>query len=71
LNAAPTSAAENRLLITFDKDFGELVFWRGAQASRGIVLFRNSQPSSAAVAERWPRGMIGPAFQRDGRFYDS
>ncbi|MBI4662977.1 MAG: DUF5615 family PIN-like protein [Verrucomicrobia bacterium] len=44
--------AEERLLITFDKDFGELVFRRGATASHGIILFRISQPSSAAVAER-------------------
>ena len=44
--------AEGRLLITFDKDFGELVFRRGAKASQGIVLFRISQPSAAAVAER-------------------
>ncbi len=43
---------ENRLLITFDKDFGELVFHRGAKASQGIVLFRILQPSAAAVAER-------------------
>lgn len=44
--------AEDRLLITLDKDFGELVFKCGATASRGIVLFRGSQPSPAAVAER-------------------
>jgi predicted nuclease of predicted toxin-antitoxin system len=44
--------SEGRLLITFDKDFGELVFRRGAEASRGIVLFRIAQPSSAVVAER-------------------
>ena len=44
--------AESRLLITFDKDFGELVFRRGAKASHGIVLFRISQRSSAIVAER-------------------
>lgn len=44
--------AEGRLLITCDKDFGELVFRRGARASHGIVLFRISQPSSAAMAER-------------------
>src|ERR1017187_8373034 len=44
--------AENRLLITFDKDLGEHVFRRGAKASNGVVLFRISQPSSAAVAER-------------------
>ena len=43
---------ENRLLITFDKDFGELVFRRGAKASHGIVLFRIAQPSASAVAER-------------------
>lgn len=33
---------EGRLLVTFDKDFGELVFARGARASRGVVLFRIS-----------------------------
>jgi len=43
---------ERRLLITFDKDFGELVFRRGAKASQGVVLFRISQPSAAVVAER-------------------
>jgi predicted nuclease of predicted toxin-antitoxin system len=44
--------AEGRLLITFDKDFGELVFRQGTKASHGIILFRISQPSPAAVAER-------------------
>jgi len=44
--------SENRLLITFDKDFGQLVFRRGAKASRGIVLFRIAQPSPAALAGR-------------------
>jgi predicted nuclease of predicted toxin-antitoxin system len=44
--------AENRLLITFDKDFGALVFQLGVNASHGIILFRISQPSARAVAER-------------------
>ena len=44
--------AEGRLLITFDKDFGELVFRCGATASHGIVLFRIPQPSAAAVAAK-------------------
>ncbi|MCX8090225.1 MAG: DUF5615 family PIN-like protein [Verrucomicrobiae bacterium] len=44
--------SENRLLITFDKDFGGLVFRRGARGSHGVVLFRISQPSPAALAER-------------------
>jgi predicted nuclease of predicted toxin-antitoxin system len=44
--------AENRLLITFDKDFGELVFKAGVKASQGIVLFRIPQPSASAVAAK-------------------
>jgi predicted nuclease of predicted toxin-antitoxin system len=31
---------EKRILITFDKDFGELAFKRGLPASCGIILFR-------------------------------
>lgn len=44
--------AEGRLLITFDKDFGDLVFHRGLAASHGVVLFRIPQPSAAIVAQR-------------------
>ena len=46
------AVAEQRLLITFDKDFGDLVFRRGHAASCGVVLFRITTPSSAAVATR-------------------
>ncbi|MFN2291110.1 MAG: DUF5615 family PIN-like protein [Anaerolineae bacterium] len=42
---------ENRVLITFDKDFGELAFRARLPASSGIVLFRISAPSSAHVAQ--------------------
>jgi len=31
---------ENRVVVTFDKDFGELAFRRGLAASVGVVLFR-------------------------------
>jgi predicted nuclease of predicted toxin-antitoxin system len=41
---------ENRVLITFDKDFGELAFRANLPASSGIILFRISAPSSAHVA---------------------
>lgn len=37
--------AEERLLLTFDKDFGELAFRSGLPASSGIILFRISAPS--------------------------
>jgi predicted nuclease of predicted toxin-antitoxin system len=43
---------EQRLLITFDKDFGELVFSRGLAASCGVVLFRISTPSSEIAATK-------------------
>ena len=32
--------AGGRVLLTFDKDFGELVLKRGLPASQGVVLFR-------------------------------
>ncbi len=44
--------SEERLLLTFDKDFGELVFRRGLSASKGVVLFRIAQPSASVVAQR-------------------
>jgi len=34
------SRAEGRVLVTFDKDFGELVLKRGLDASQGVVLLR-------------------------------
>jgi predicted nuclease of predicted toxin-antitoxin system len=37
LNWAQT---ENRIVVTFDKDFGELAFRFGLPASNGIVLLR-------------------------------
>jgi predicted nuclease of predicted toxin-antitoxin system len=44
--------AEGRVLVTFDKDFGELVFRRGKAASRGVVLFRLRKLSPDFVARR-------------------
>jgi predicted nuclease of predicted toxin-antitoxin system len=51
LEVLARARADDRLLITFDKDFGELVFRRGARASPGVILFRISQPSAAVAAE--------------------
>jgi predicted nuclease of predicted toxin-antitoxin system len=41
---------EGRILVTFDKDFGELAFRSGQVASSGIVLFRIAATSPAHVA---------------------
>lgn len=43
---------ENRILITFDKDFGELAFHSFLPATSGIILFRFSVRSSAFVAQQ-------------------
>jgi predicted nuclease of predicted toxin-antitoxin system len=42
--------AEHRILITFDKDFGELAFRSQLPATCGIILFRIPAPSSSLVA---------------------
>jgi predicted nuclease of predicted toxin-antitoxin system len=42
--------AEHRILITVDKDMGELAFRFKLPASSGIVLFRISTSSSEYVA---------------------
>lgn len=39
-----------RILITFDKDFGELAFLAKLPSSSGIIPFRISVPSAAYVA---------------------
>lgn len=34
------SLAESRVLVTFDKDFGEMAFRQGKSASCGVILLR-------------------------------
>lgn len=41
---------EDRILITFDKDFGELAFRFGLSSPAGIILFRISARSPGDVA---------------------
>ena len=41
---------ENRILVTFDKDFGELAFHAKLPATLGIILFRISPRSSEHIA---------------------
>ena len=45
------ATAEGRILITFDKDFGELVFRLGLNAPSGVILFRISPDSPSFVAQ--------------------
>jgi predicted nuclease of predicted toxin-antitoxin system len=41
---------EGRIIVTFDKDFGELAFRSRLLASSGVILFRISAPSAERVA---------------------
>jgi predicted nuclease of predicted toxin-antitoxin system len=50
---------DGRILLTFDKDFGELAFRFGLPASSGIMLFRTSMPSPDYVTN-----LVVSAFQQ-------
>jgi predicted nuclease of predicted toxin-antitoxin system len=43
---------ERRIVVTFDKDFGELAFRRGLPAECGIVLLRLGAQDPALLAHR-------------------
>jgi predicted nuclease of predicted toxin-antitoxin system len=43
---------ENRILLTFDKDFGELAFRSGLSTTKGIILFRITTSSPKRLHDR-------------------
>src|SRR5437879_6376378 len=55
------AGAKRRVLITFDKDFGELAFRSGLPASCGVVLFRIRQLSGDHIA----RHVVAALASRD------
>ncbi len=57
--------SEDRVLLTFDKDFGSLVFQRGAEASRGVVLFRVVTTSPEAAASFIAHHPLQPRHDAD------
>ncbi len=42
--------SENRIILTFDKDFGELAFRAGFPPTSGVILFRILPRSPGSVA---------------------
>ena len=48
---AALCSESQRVLLTFDKDFGKLVFHRGLSAGSGVVLFRFIPESPQEVAD--------------------
>jgi predicted nuclease of predicted toxin-antitoxin system len=59
--------SEKRLILTFDKDFGELAYRLRMPASSGIILFRISTSSPTIVAQKI-KGCIGEPYRLDGPF---
>lgn len=46
------AVSENRVLLTFDKDFGEMAFRFGLPATCGIILCRFASTSGAETAAK-------------------
>jgi len=53
------AVAEDRVLITFDKDFGELAFQQGLPATCGIILLRITIVSSQEAAKKIIAALTG------------
>jgi hypothetical protein len=46
------AARESRIVLTFDKDFGELARVSGLPAACGVILFRMPMPGPLEVGQR-------------------
>lgn len=62
-----SSVAEGRILVTFDKDFGEMVFHRGQKATCGVVLLR-PRLQSADYLCRFTVAVLGQGLDWAGHF---
>lgn len=56
-----SAVAEDRVLVTCDKDFGQLAFRSGFPARCGVVLFRLGGSSPVRDNERMVRVLVGRA----------
>lgn len=60
--------AERRLLVTFDRDFGELIFARGVPGVPGVIFLRFAPRSPTEPAELLAGIAARPGLTFDGRF---
>jgi predicted nuclease of predicted toxin-antitoxin system len=61
------SLAEGRVLVTFDKDFGEMAFRQGKTATCGVVLLRPRLRTPDYLA-RFLVAVLGQAVAWEGNF---
>jgi predicted nuclease of predicted toxin-antitoxin system len=59
--------AEGRILLTFDKDFGELAFLQGLTATPGVILLRPRLRSPDYLV-RFTRAVLGQGHTWEGHF---
>jgi len=59
--------AEGRVLLTFDKDFGDLAFRRGRLATPGVILLR-PRPRSPDYLVRFARAVLAQGHVWEGHF---
>jgi predicted nuclease of predicted toxin-antitoxin system len=62
-----TALADGRVLVTFDKDFGELAFRQGKTAACGIILLRPRVRSPDYVAQ-FLVAVLNQALNWEGNF---
>jgi predicted nuclease of predicted toxin-antitoxin system len=60
--------AEERVVVTFDRDFGFLIFEAGAPIPRGVVYFRSPPANPEAPAEDLLALLQIPGITLDGKF---
>jgi len=61
------AASNGRVLVTFDKDCGEMVFRRGRGASCGVILFRTRLRSPSHLC-RFVRSVLSEPVQWNDAF---
>ena len=62
-----TALAQSRVLVTFDKDFGEMAFRQGKPATCGVILFRPRLHSPVHVT-RFVVNVLAQAVAWEGHF---
>ena len=60
--------AEQRVVVTFDRDFGFLTFRAGAPIPRGVVYFRSPPANPKAPAEDLLALLATPGITLEGKF---
>jgi predicted nuclease of predicted toxin-antitoxin system len=62
-----TALAESRVLVTFDKDFGEMAFRQGKSATCGVILLRPRVRSPNYLAQ-FVSGVLAQTVSWEGNF---